>query len=89
VLVPERFLKRMKSVFRSQAFNRRDCCAVRLDREAGTRFDGDTVKQYRTRAALARVASDFCSGDSAEVANEMNEKLSGFDLTLILPTIHL
>ena len=88
VLVPKRFLEGMKSVFWGQPFNRRYCRSVRLNRKAGTRFDSDAINKHSTRAALTRIASNFCSSDSAQITNEMHEQLSRFDLALILATVH-
>src|SRR5437667_7298436 len=77
----------MQSVFRSQAFDRGYRRSVRLNRETGTRFHGDTIEEHGTGAALARVAANFCSGDSTKIADEMHEQLSRFDLAIILVTV--
>ena len=82
VLVPERFLKRMKSVRRREPFDSGHLGAVDLDGQAGARLDGDAVDEHRAGATLAGVATDLCAGHAAEIAKKVNEQCARFDLAV-------
>src|SRR6185436_11895786 len=88
VLVPERLLQGMQLTVLGETFDGRNRAAVGLDGETGARPDGDAVDQNRARTALTGIAPDFCSGDAAQLANEMGEEQARLDIALVSTAVH-
>src|SRR5579875_588071 len=80
MLLPKRFLHRMKRLRRADPFDRRNARPVGLHGEHRTALHRNAVDEDRACAAARRVATDVRPGQPQVLAEEVDEKQARLDL---------
>src|SRR5213083_1947655 len=80
VFARECALDRMELAVLGEAFDGHDLGAVGLDREDRAGLRRAAVDEDGAGAALTGVAADVCAGEPKRVAEELDEKLTRFDV---------
>jgi hypothetical protein len=76
VVIYERRLQRVQIVWRAEAFNRGDACALVHDRERQAGINASSIRDHRARAALPLIASFFRAGETQMFAQRVEQSRS-------------
>jgi hypothetical protein len=83
VMLAECGLQRMLGItWLTQALDRTDRCAVRLNGQDRARLHGAAVQVHSARAALGRVATDMRTSDVEVIAQEVHKQPPRLNLSL-------